>query len=217
MTKQFNYVVVLWVMILIASCQDAGTDPPPTPEITAVIPDSAAVGDTIRIIGKNFGSSQGTSTVRIGGALVTLIVSWSDTEIRGRIPSGATSGALVVTVGGISSVPRNFIVRSSPSVTISFANTVQPILVGNCAFGGCHSGGTSAASQFDQTTYAGVRAGGVKFGSSVVIPGDSINSRIIQALKGTAPNLPRMPLGGQLPQNQISIIARWIQEGALNN
>jgi hypothetical protein len=218
MMKRFNVLLLLvGSVFLVESCQDMGTEPPAAPEISAVIPDSAAVGDTIRILGKNFGGTQDGSSAAIGGAVLTPIALWSDTEIRGRIPAGATSGSLVVTVKGISSNSRNYTIRSSPAITLSFANDVHPILLGNCAFSGCHSGGTSAASQFDQTTYAGVRAGGVKFGTDVVIPNDSTNSRIVQALKGIAPGLAQMPLGGQLPANQISIIARWIQEGAQNN
>ncbi len=102
----------------------------------------------------------------------------------------------------------------------SFANDIHPILLANCAVSGCHTG-SSPASGFNQSTYAGVRAGGVNYGTNVVIAGDSTNSGIIKVLRGTG-LVGRMPLGGVyaasgLPDTMIVKIGAWIEQGALNN
>lgn len=102
----------------------------------------------------------------------------------------------------------------------SFATDIHPILLANCAVSGCHTGSTPTSS-FNQSTYAGVRAGGVKYGTNVVIPGDSANSGIIRALRGTG-LVGRMPAGGTfsatgLPDTMIVKIGAWIMQGALNN
>ncbi len=102
----------------------------------------------------------------------------------------------------------------------SFATDVHPILLAHCATTGCHAGSTPS-SGFNQSTYAGVRAGGVNYGTNVVIPGDSTNSGIMKELRGTG-IVGRMPFGGQyastgLPDTMIVKIGLWIQQGALNN
>ena len=109
----------------------------------------------------------------------------------------------------------------SPTVTdtVRFSTIVQPILLSNCAIPGCHTG-SSPTSGFNQSSYAGVRAGGSQFGSSVVIPGDSTDSKIIQKLRGKAGE--RMPLSGTyaatgLPDSMIVQIGTWIMQGAKDN
>jgi len=102
----------------------------------------------------------------------------------------------------------------------SFANDIHPILLANCATPGCHAG-QNPSSGYNQSTYAGVRAGGVNYGTNVVIAGDSTNSGIMKELRGTG-IVGRMPFGGPyaatgLPDTMIVKIGLWIQQGALNN
>lgn len=102
----------------------------------------------------------------------------------------------------------------------SFANDIHPILLANCAIAGCHTG-TSPVSGFNQSTYAGVRDGGVNYGVNVVIAGDSTNSGIMKELRGTG-IVGRMPFGGPfastgLPDTMIVKIGAWIVQGATNN
>lgn len=207
---------------LFASCSDAGSNPPPPPEITGMQPDSATVGDVVRVLGKGFGTTRSTSTVTFGGASASSFPSWSESEIQVVVPPGASTGSVVVTVNATTSNAFPFTVRSSSgSGGVSFVGDVQPILNMGCALSGCHRP-PSPSSGFDQSTYVGVRAGGSKFGTSVVVAGDSTNSRIIQAMRGSAPGLGRMPFGGPwastgVPDSLITTIAVWIQEGGLNN
>jgi hypothetical protein len=69
----------------------------PAPVITSVSATSGSIGSQVVISGTGFGASQGSSVVLLNGALVT-INSWSATSITITIPSGATSGPLVVSV-----------------------------------------------------------------------------------------------------------------------
>ena len=58
----------------------------------------AGVGEPIEITGRNFGSTRGTNLVSFGGvdAGNTDYLSWSDTRIQVRAPSGAQTGSVTV-------------------------------------------------------------------------------------------------------------------------
>ncbi|HXZ42870.1 MAG TPA: IPT/TIG domain-containing protein [Terriglobales bacterium] len=74
----------------------------PTPSITSLSPTSGVVGTLVTVSGTNFGATQGTSMVTFNGT-VGAPVSWSATSIQVPVPSGATTGNVVVTVGGVPS------------------------------------------------------------------------------------------------------------------
>jgi IPT/TIG domain/Glucodextranase, domain B/Kelch motif/Galactose oxidase, central domain len=71
----------------------------PLPSISNLSPTSGPVGATVTITGSNFGLTQGTSTVSFNGT-TAMASSWSDTQIVAPVPSGATTGAVRVTVNG---------------------------------------------------------------------------------------------------------------------
>ena len=88
---------------------------------------------------------------------------------------------------------------------ISYSLTIQPIFTANCT--SCHgsNGGLTLTSYSDL------------MGNDVVDPGNSMTSKLIQKLRGTAS-------GSQMPKNQdsldeatINLIETWIDEGALDN
>jgi RHS repeat-associated protein len=74
-----------------------------TPGIGSLSPISGLVGTSVTVSGSNFGSSQGSSTVTFNGTAATVISSWSNTQIIVQVPTGATKGNVVVTVGGVPS------------------------------------------------------------------------------------------------------------------
>lgn len=129
-------VLIVTLLLAVAACRDLGSDVPPVlppgpgapPVITGVFPDSAAVGDTILVTGSGFGDVAGTSALSIGGATATVVVSWSDTRLIASVPSGASGGAVVVTVGGQSSSPVAFRVQPVAEARISYAGHVVPLL-----------------------------------------------------------------------------------------
>ena len=88
-----------------------------TPTITSLSPTSAAVGASVTITGTNFGATQGMSAVTFNGTTATSITSWSTTSIVATVPAAATTGNVVVTVGGVASNGSAFTVVAAPSIT----------------------------------------------------------------------------------------------------
>ena len=89
-----------------------GTATPPTPTITTLNPTSGAIGTSVTITGTNFGATQGTGSVNFNGTAATP-TSWSATSIIAPVPSGATTGNVLVTVGGVVSNGVNFTVQGT--------------------------------------------------------------------------------------------------------
>jgi hypothetical protein len=85
----------------------------PAPSITNVSPTSGPVGTAVTITGVNFGTTQGTSTVKFNGATATP-TSWSSTSIVAPVPTGATTGNVTVTVGGQVSNGVLFTIAAAP-------------------------------------------------------------------------------------------------------
>ena len=84
----------------------------PAPSITGLNPSSGLVGTPVTISGANFGAVQGTSTVKFNGVAATP-TSWSAASIVVPVPAGATTGNVVVTVGGVASNGVSFTIQSS--------------------------------------------------------------------------------------------------------
>jgi YD repeat-containing protein len=88
------------------------------PVITSVSPTTGGAGTSVTITGAGFGASQGTSTVKFNGSAASP-TSWSSTSIAAPVPSGATTGSVVVTVLGIPSNPATFTVTGGLSGTVT--------------------------------------------------------------------------------------------------
>src|SRR5208283_5398768 len=69
--------------------------------ITALSPVFGPVGTNVTISGLGFGTTPGT--VAFNGVAATTITSWGATSIVAAVPTGAGTGNVVVTVGGVSS------------------------------------------------------------------------------------------------------------------
>ncbi len=85
------------------------------PVIASVSATTGSIGSQVVINGLNFGASQGSGVVLLNDALVT-INSWGAISITITVPSGATSGPLVVSVAPSmnDSNPVDFTVTSTP-------------------------------------------------------------------------------------------------------
>src|SRR5271163_3710716 len=82
------------------------------PSITSLTPATGPVGTSVTIAGKNFGSS---GTVTFNGTPASP-TSYTSTGITVPVPSGATTGPVIVKVGTISSNPVNFTVTTLPQI-----------------------------------------------------------------------------------------------------
>ena len=86
------------------------------PSISSLSPTSGAVGASVTIAGTGFGATQGTSTVKFNGTTAT-VTSWSATTIVAAVPTGATTGSVVVRVGSTNSNAKTFTVVAAPTIT----------------------------------------------------------------------------------------------------
>ncbi len=128
MNNKIFTTAIFAMLFFISACEDQGnpvTPPPiiiitPTPAITSVTPDSGAVGDTIKIIGTNFGSTQGTSSVKFGIVSAATFINWTSAEIRVKIPIGASTDSINVSVSNKPSNKIRFKVlvsSTAPNIT----------------------------------------------------------------------------------------------------
>ena len=108
-------LTVLFLLAIILSCARSALSAGPS--ITSLSPTSGLVGSFVTIAGANFGSSQGSSTATFNG-VVANTTSWSNTSIVAQVPTGATTGPVVVTVSSVSSGGVNFTVGQSAATYI---------------------------------------------------------------------------------------------------
>ena len=87
-----------------------------SPWVSGVIPQTTRTNNVVTVIGENFGSSRGSSLVRIGSTTITSFTSWSNGSIRFRIPRNTPPGNLTIrmTNGTSNSVRLNI---TSPYLT----------------------------------------------------------------------------------------------------
>jgi hypothetical protein len=103
------------------------------------------VGTQVTITGTSFGDTQDTSTVTFGGFSAGTAGYWYGSGVRVRVPSGAATGPVVLTVGGVASNGVTFTVLPTPVIAsvspTTAAGGVQVVVTGS-AFG--QTQGTSA-------------------------------------------------------------------------
>jgi hypothetical protein len=135
------------------------------PTISNVAPSGAAIGTAVVITGTAFGSAQGSSTVTFNG-VPSAPSSWSPTSITTQVPTGATSGPIVVTINGQSSVGTAFTVLPgiaglSPNSGVSGSSITITGTNFGAAQGSVTFNGTAAAitSWADKTIVAKVPVG----------------------------------------------------------
>ena len=68
------------------------------PTITRLSPTSGRRGATVTISGTNFGGARGAGSAKFGSKTCTTYVSWSDAQIKCKVPANAAYGSLKVTV-----------------------------------------------------------------------------------------------------------------------
>ncbi|MDY7036382.1 MAG: DUF1565 domain-containing protein [Thermodesulfobacteriota bacterium] len=130
------------------------TAQPGCPEIVSLSPLEGKTGDTVTILGLNFGDAQGLSRVEFGGTSASEgdIVSWSDSRIEVNVPLMGRSGPVRVVVGNRSSAPPDgedvteFTVVPGKSIHVN-------------ARDGSNSGDGTEANPYQTITYALSKAG----------------------------------------------------------
>lgn len=118
---------------------------------------------------------------------------------------------LATTTGAVRGDDEPQAEASAETATVSFLNDVAPILVGRCV--GCHNA-EKAESDYNMATFAALTKGGMVGEGFTVVPGEPGESYFVELLHPEAD--PRMPYKEDepLPAEQITLIERWITEGA---
>ena len=98
----------------------------------------------------------------------------------------------------------NITVKASSGATVNcssvtFANTISPIMLNNCAIAGCHD---AVSGHTDLSNYAGVKS---------IVDNGNLKKRMIDGIGGS------MPAGGLLADSILSKVQCWLDAGALNN
>ena len=116
-----------------------------TPGITGVTPSSGLAGTPVKITGTNFGATQGTSAVTFNGTTAISISNWSATSITAVVPSGATTGNMMVTVNSLASNGVPFTVLVPPTISgLSLTSGVMgtPVTIAGTNFGAAEGAST---------------------------------------------------------------------------
>lgn len=116
------------------------------PRLDSIAPPAARVGESVTLEGQYFGTDRGTSTVSFNGVAATEYAAWSDAGVTVKVPAGASSGEVRVSVNGHSpngvefSVtppqPGNPVVRiTSPAngAAVTGSTTVTAEVEGECS------------------------------------------------------------------------------------
>ena len=128
--RSLPVIAILCAISVLAGCSGGGNGGntgngggSAAPAITSLSPTSGAIGANVTISGSNFGSSQGSSTVTFSGVSAAAASAWSATSITVAVPTGATTGNVVVTVGGQASNGVSFtVVPVVASISVSPAS-----------------------------------------------------------------------------------------------
>ena len=133
-------LVTVFAFVLLFSLSSFGQT---APTISYTNPVNGPIGTSITIVGTNFSSTQGASTVTFNG-ISAAPTSWSNTQVVAPVPTGATTGPVIVTVGGVASNKVNFTVGTPP--TISYTNPVNGPVGTSVTIVGTYFGSTQGSS-----------------------------------------------------------------------
>jgi len=150
------------------------TEPSTDPTITGFSPTSGIVGTSVTITGTNFSSTLASNTVKFNNVTASLSAG-TTTQLVAVVPSGATTGKISVTVGGVTvQSSGNFTVSTLPSGTVydsvtDFSGTQGPVwyyldhLNAEMTFSGSTWNGTQLYQLLtNETAHPGIACGSSK-------------------------------------------------------
>jgi hypothetical protein len=168
----------------------------PAVTISTLTPNTGAVNTSVVIAGTNFRSAQGSSTVTFNG-LSSTPTAWSATSITAPVPTGATSGSVVVTVGGQASNGATFTVTPAPSIASLAPNTGaigSVVTINGANFGPTQGNGsvkfgtlTATVNSWSPTSIVATVPAGAVTGSVVVTAAGGVASNGVTFTVTAAP------------------------------
>jgi len=173
------------VLLLAILCVFVSTPQAAGQTITSLSPTVGAVGASVTIAGSGFAASQGTSTVTFSGTAATP-TSWTTDTIEVLVPSGATTGNVVVTVSGVASNGVSFTVVPAPSITsLSVTSGVvgTSVTITGTNFGATQGTGTVSFNGTDATPTSWSATSIV-----VTVPVEATTGNVVVSASGVASN-----------------------------
>ena len=106
------------------------------PHITSLGSTSGYIGQSVTINGTLFGATQGSSTAKFNGTSGS-VTSWGDTSVAATVPSGATTGPVVITVNTLASNGVTFtVVPHITGISPAAPGVGQAVTISGTTFGG---------------------------------------------------------------------------------
>jgi len=159
---------------------------PAAPAITSLNPASGLVGASVTITGANFGATQGTSAVSFNGT-AGAPTSWTATSIAVPVPVGATTGNVVVTVGGAASNGVSFTV-TPPGPSITSVNPASGLVGASVTITGANFGATQGTSTVSFNGTAGAPSSWTAMSIVVPVPSGATTGNVVVTVSATASN-----------------------------
>ena len=186
----------------------------PAPTITSLAPNTGAIGTSVVIAGTNFRDLQVSSTVTFNGVPSTP-TSWSGTSITAPVPPGATTGPVVVTVGGQASAGVPFTVTPAPSIASLAPNSGaigSAIIISGSNFGPSQGNGsvkfngtTATVTNWTASSIAVTVPTGATTGNVVVTAAGGVASNGVAFTVTPAPHIASLTPGSGAAGDSISI------------
>ena len=211
-----------------------------TPGISYLSPSSGAVGTSVTITGSGFGASQSGSTITFNGVSAASVSNWSNTSITLPVPVGASSGPVVVTVGGLASNSKTFGIPStvtSVSPTSGVAGT--QVTVSGSGFAAVQGTGTvwlgstlGAVVSWSDSQIVATVASNARSGNALVQQGGALSNSLpfavatatitsispTSGVAGTTVTISGSGFGASQGSGQLFLLARpmaWFKAGAM--
>lgn len=160
--------------------------PPNVPGITLITPTMGVAGNIVTITGTNFGSTPGTVTFNGTTASVT---NWSNTSILATVPSGVTTGPVVVIVSGQASNGVTFTVTPNtvPAPVITSINPTSGVAGNTVTITGTNFGAMVSGT----VTFNGVQATTTNWSDTsitVTVPSGTTTGNVVVIAHGQSSN-----------------------------
>ncbi len=125
--KNTAVLLLLAISIILVSCNDNTTNDVDCckPHIDSIVPNSAKVGEKIRIYGSYFGNEHHSNIISFGDFdFTTGKMWWSGDYVAIEVPDGALSGKLSITYNGKKSNELDFVVEGE-----KITENIQTVLI----------------------------------------------------------------------------------------
>jgi hypothetical protein len=213
----FIILIVAFIIVVIDSCKDIGTELPSASGLSASSTQVSVVKGASKQITLSGGKSPYSIKRQPNVAKATVSLASSNLTISG-IDTGSTNTLVADSKIPIADSLEIIIsILASPPL-VSFSNQIQPIfnLNGQCT--GCHggSGGLTVTAGVSYNNLVNVNAQSSCTSLKRVRPFDAVNSVLYKKVSGSTCGS-QMPLGGALSTSDIALIRDWINQGANNN